>query len=60
MIVLHLLENRVGRQDFDLLKAKGQAQALQLAKQRSDIDKLISLTNELKRKKGGGNGGGDS
>jgi hypothetical protein len=43
-----------------LLKAKGQAQALQLAKQRSDIDKLTSLTNELKRKKGGGNGGGDS
>jgi hypothetical protein len=63
VIVLHLLENRVGCQDFDLLKAKGQAQALQLVKQRSDIDKLISLTTELKRKGNGGgrghNGGGD-
>lgn len=58
VIVLHLLENRVGRQDFDLLKAKAQAQSLQLTKQGAAIDKLITLTNELKRTKGKGGGRG--
>jgi hypothetical protein len=58
VIVLHLLENRVGRQDFDLLKAKAQAQSLQLTKQGAAIDKLITLTNELKRAKGKGGGRG--
>jgi hypothetical protein len=57
VIVMHLLENRVGRADVDLMKVKMQAQSVMLTKQGSAIDKLIQTVNELKRKKGG-NGGG--
>jgi hypothetical protein len=58
VIVLHLLENRVGRQDVDRLKVTLQTQCLQLIAQRRDIDKLITTVTELKRKAGGRGGGG--
>ena len=60
VIVLHLLENRVGRQDVDRLKVTLQTQCLQLIDQRKEIDKLITTVTELKRKAGGrGGGNGD-
>jgi hypothetical protein len=50
VIVLHLLENRVGRQDVDRLKATLQTQCLQLIGQQKEIDKLITTVTDLKRK----------
>ena len=55
VIVLHLLENRVGRQDVEQLKVKLQAQNTLITTQWRDIDRLISSVNDLKRK-GQGNG----
>jgi hypothetical protein len=53
VIVLHLLENRVGRQDVDVLRQKLVAQSTLLVNQRKDIDKLIQTVNDLKRVGGG-------
>jgi hypothetical protein len=57
VIVLHLLENRVGRTEVDGLKAKLQAQANLLIVQRRDHDKLVSQVNALKGQPGRGTGG---
>lgn len=50
VIVMHLLENRVGKQDMELLKAKSLANNVLILKQGRDIDKLVQTVNELKRK----------
>jgi hypothetical protein len=55
VIVLHLLENRVSRQDVDSLQTKIQTQSGLLQQQRRDLDKMISTVNGMK--KGGGRGG---
>jgi hypothetical protein len=73
VIVLHLLENRVGRADVDALKQKLQDQANLITCQRRDLDKLVSTVNGLKKQAeqrggqrggratgAGRNGGGDS
>jgi hypothetical protein len=53
--VMHLLENRVWKLDMELLKAKGQTNNALIVKQGKEIDKVIQMVNELKRK---GQGGG--
>jgi hypothetical protein len=58
VIVLHLLENCVGRQDVNLLRQKLVAQSVQLTNQRKDIDKLVQTINDLKRASGGNRRGG--
>jgi hypothetical protein len=58
VIVLHLLENRVSRQDLDCLRNALHAQGNLLLVQRRDIDKLVSSVNSMK-KNGGGRGGGN-
>jgi hypothetical protein len=60
VIVLHLLENRVGRADVDALKQKLQDQANLICCQRRDLDKLVSLVNALKKlsERGGQRGRG--
>jgi hypothetical protein len=57
VIVLHLLENRVGRHEVESLKEKIQTQNAQMTTQRRDIDKLIQTVSDMKRKVGGGSGG---
>lgn len=57
VIVLHLLENRVGRHDVDSLGQKLQDQSALVVAQRRDLDKLISTVSGLKKQldhKGGG------
>jgi hypothetical protein len=58
VIVLHLLENRVGRQEVEALKTKLQAQNNLLLLQRRDIDKLVTTVTGLKAKAPGRAGGG--
>jgi hypothetical protein len=62
VIVLHLLENRVGRQEVEALKTKLQAQNNLLLLQWRDLDKLVSTVNGLKKnagRPGGGRGRSD-
>ena len=47
-IVMHLFENRVGRQEVELLKDRLQAQNLLLGTQCRDLDKSIHTVANLK------------
>jgi hypothetical protein len=58
VIVLHLLENRVGRADVDAIKQKVALQTVRMDCQAKEIDKLIQTVNELKRRGAGGVAGG--
>jgi hypothetical protein len=58
VIVLHLLENRVGQADLDGLKQKLQDQASTITGQRRDIDKLVSAVAALKTRAVAAGGGG--
>jgi hypothetical protein len=64
VIVLHLLENRVGRADLEALQKKLQDQSILITRQRCEFDKLVSTVNGMKKitDRGaarGGRGGGD-
>ena len=48
VIVIHLFENWVGRQELDQLKDKLQAQNTLLTSQRKELDKLIHTVANLK------------
>jgi hypothetical protein len=58
VIVLHLLENRVGRSDVDALKQKLGAQDNTITGLRRDLDKMVSAVATLKNRGGQRNGRG--